>query len=476
MSRIASLLTRHPAATYFALAFAISWGGALLAIGSGGGMRGTTPASDPRFAYALVAMLAGPSVAGVLMTWLVSGRVGLRQLLLRVLRWRVGVAWYAVALLSAPLAMTATLLALSLTSPAFLPGIVTSQTQASLLLISLAVGLSAGLFEELGWTGFAIPTLRRGYGVVVTGLIVGIWWSAWHLLPNVWAARAASGELSVSVYLAATVVGIFVGYLTAFRILMVWVHDRTTSVFVAMLMHVSLTASLLVLNPADLAGAHLLTYSFALAGALWIVVAVVALTDSVRADPAERRRPLPGDELIPTPLGSLTHAITIARAPHAVWPWLIQMGAGRAGWYSYDALDNGRQPSATRVVPELQRIAVGTVFPALPGVTDGFTVLAFDAPRWLTLGWPGPDGAPLVTWSFTLEARGVNSTRLIVRARGARGYRFHGLPPSVSAPLVRFVHFVMERKQLLGIARRVEAFSAPMPTAVPSFETGRRTA
>lgn len=88
-----SIVKRHPVATYVVLTFGISWGGALLAIGSGGGMRGTTPASDPRFAYALVAMLAGPSVAGALMTWFVSGRVGLRQLLLRVLRWRVGVAW-----------------------------------------------------------------------------------------------------------------------------------------------------------------------------------------------------------------------------------------------------------------------------------------------------------------------------------------------------------------------------------------------
>jgi membrane protease YdiL (CAAX protease family) len=470
MSRIESLVTKHPVSTYTAVTFGISWGGALLAIGSGGGMRGTTPASDPRFAYALVAMLAGPSVAGVLMTWLVSGRVGLRQLLIRALRWRVGVAWYAAALLIAPLVMTATLLALSLTSPAFLPGIVTSRTKASLLLVSLVVGLSAGLFEELGWTGFAIPTMRRERGVVPTGLIVGIWWSAWHLLPNIWSARAASGELAVAGYLAATVLGVFVGYLTAFRVLMVWVYNHTESVLVGMLMHVSLTASLLMLNPLDLAGAHLLTYSFTLAGALWIVVAVVALADPVRAEPAERRRPLPGDDLIPEPLGSLTHAITIARAPQTVWPWLIQMGSGRAGWYSYNAVDNGRQPSATRIVAELQHIAVGTVFPALPGVRDGFAVLAFEEPRWLTLGWPGPDGTPLVTWSFTLEARGISSTRLIVRARGGQGYRFHGLPRWLSVPLVRFVHFVMERKQLLGIARRVEASAAPMPTEGPDAD------
>jgi membrane protease YdiL (CAAX protease family) len=128
------------------------------------------------------------------------------------LTWCVGAGWYAVALLTAPLLMAATLLTLSLSSPAFLPGIFTSDDKASLLLVGLAVGLSAGVFEEPGWTGLAIPTLRRRYGVLATGLIVGVWWSAWHLLPNIWSSRAASGELAVSVFLSATAVSVFVGY------------------------------------------------------------------------------------------------------------------------------------------------------------------------------------------------------------------------------------------------------------------------
>lgn len=178
---------------------------------------------------------------------------------------------------------------------------------------------------------------------------------------------------------------------------------------------------------------------------------------SVGADRRERTRPLPGDDLVPDPLGVLTHAITIGRPPQAVWPWLIQMGAGsRAGWYSYDLLDNRRRPSATRLVPEFQHITTGTVFPALPGVTEGFIVLAFQPCRWLILGWPAPDGAPLVTWAFVLEHRAGSSTRLIVRARAGRAYTFRGLPPWLSLPVVRFVHFVMQRKQLLNIARRVE--------------------
>ena len=85
---------------------------------------------------------------------------------------------------------------------------------------------------------------------------------------------------------------------------------------------------------------------------------------------------MPGDDLISEPIGSLTHATTIGRPRQDVWPLIVQMGAGsRAGWYSYDFIDNGRQRSADRIVPDLQTIAVGALFPAVPGATDGFQVL-----------------------------------------------------------------------------------------------------
>jgi hypothetical protein len=179
---------------------------------------------------------------------------------------------------------------------------------------------------------------------------------------------------------------------------------------------------------------------------------------SVQATAAELAREMPGDERIPNSSGSLTHAITIGRPRRDVWPWLAQMGAGsRGGWYSYDRLDNGGLPSASRIVPELQQLTVGMTFPALPGRTDGFTLLAFEPERSLVLGWLSPDGSPTVTWAFLLEDAGEGSTRLIVRARGGPDYRFQGLPHSLSERAIGLVHFVMQRKQLLGIARRVEA-------------------
>jgi hypothetical protein len=136
------------------------------------------------------------------------------------------------------------------------------------------------------------------------------------------------------------------------------------------------------------------------------------------------------------------------------------MGAGsRAGWYSYDFLDNGRQPSAPRIVPELQSLTVGMVFPAVPGAADGFTLLEFEPERFLVLGWLSPDRSPLVTWAFVLQEL-AGGTRRVVRARGGPAYAFHGLPPWISQRAIQLVHFVMQRKRLTGIAARAERLGA----------------
>jgi hypothetical protein len=138
------------------------------------------------------------------------------------------------------------------------------------------------------------------------------------------------------------------------------------------------------------------------------------------------------------------------------------MGAGRAGWYSYDRIDNGGTPSLDRVAPELQEIAVGDVFPALPGVTEGFIVLGFHAERYLILGWPSAGGQPpMTTWAFVLEEPSPGRTRLIVRARGDDRYRPpFGLPKWTVNTVVPLGHAIMQRKQLLGIARRAETVPA----------------
>jgi hypothetical protein len=184
---------------------------------------------------------------------------------------------------------------------------------------------------------------------------------------------------------------------------------------------------------------------------------------SVRASAKERRQSLAGDELIPHPIGSLTHAVTIGVPRANVWPWLVQMGAGRAGWYSYDFVDNGGTPSAERIIPELQRLYVGAIMPWLPGATDGAIVRDYEWERHIVLDdGPRRGARPAVTWAFVLEKLAPARTRLLVRARAAAGYHppYH-LPLWTIRTLVPLGHAIMQRRQLLGIARRAERAMAP---------------
>jgi len=158
----------------------------------------------------------------------------------------------------------------------------------------------------------------------------------------------------------------------------------------------------------------------------------------------------------------LTHAIDIEAPPEEVWPWLMQMGRRRAGWYSWDLLDNGGVDSADRIIPELQDLAIGDVLPVKAEGPEGFAVLLLDPPHALVLGDPSllpgrpkpTSTAPRVTWAFSLEPRGAAATHLVVRVRAE-------LPPSLGAalarPIIRVVHGVMERKQLRTLKRRAEA-------------------
>jgi len=129
----------------------------------------------------------------------------------------------------------------------------------------------------------------------------------------------------------------------------------------------------------------------------------VALATCI-ATRAEKRRPLPGDTIVPEPMFSVTHAITINAPIERVWPWLAQMGSGRAGWYSWDAIDNGAKPSALSIVPGLQAIARGDVMPAVPGAKDAFVVAAVNPPHDLVLTAPDGDGGEAVSWDHRSAA------------------------------------------------------------------------
>lgn len=186
-----------------------------------------------------------------------------------------------------------------------------------------------------------------------------------------------------------------------------------------------------------------------------MVLAVYA-NFQVRVTAAETARTFPGDDLIPSPAAAVNHAITIHCAPRDVWPWLVQMGSSRAGWYAYDFIDNGGRKSAERILPEYQQIGTGSLFPALPGVKQSFLVVRCEVEKNLVLSVRTPGGGYQTTWAFVLEEPQPGETRLIVRGRVAHGYGPYGLPQWAALLLGRPAHFIMERKQLLSIKDRAE--------------------
>jgi uncharacterized protein YndB with AHSA1/START domain len=193
----------------------------------------------------------------------------------------------------------------------------------------------------------------------------------------------------------------------------------------------------------------------------------------------EQRRPLAVDAMIPDPLFTSTHAITIDAPPEQVWPWIAQMGAGRAGWYSWDAIDNGGTPSAMRVLPEFQTLVPGDVMPAVPGATDAFVVAAVTPPRELVLTVSDGHGGNAVAWEHMLEPLDRGRTRLIVRGRAsshwldlaraepAAGHRrifierayavLARLPRPLLIGFAAIGHRIMEARHLRGIRRRSTA-------------------
>jgi hypothetical protein len=196
----------------------------------------------------------------------------------------------------------------------------------------------------------------------------------------------------------------------------------------------------------------------------------------------EKRRPLPVDALVPQPIFASTHAVTIDAPPERVWPWIAQMGAGRAGWYSWDAVDNGGAPSRTHIVPELQFVAPGDIMPAVPGARDAFVVAAVDPPRDLVLTVPDGRGGNAVGWEHVLDRLPGDRTRLIVRGRASSQWlaRASATPPTdhqrfvierayamlAMLPRPLFIacatlgHRIMEARHLRGIQRRSTAASA----------------
>lgn len=265
--------------SYFVLTFLISWGGVLMVIGGFDRIPATSAQLEQDLPWVVLAFTIGPCVAGVGLTAFLDGKTGLQEYARHFLCWQVHRKWYFVALLTIPLLAVLSLSMLSFSSSVFLPGIVTSATPGSLFVSGIMAGLVGGLFEEPGWTGFVLPRLRRRYGVFSAGLLIGVLWGLWHMLVAIWGSGTSGGTFSVLLFLPQLF--FYLAVLPAYRILMVWVYDHTQSLLIAMLMHASLTGSILfIFMPAALSELALLSWYFVLAMMLWMMVAVGRLVRS----------------------------------------------------------------------------------------------------------------------------------------------------------------------------------------------------
>ena len=171
------------------------------------------------------------------------------------------------------------------------------------------------------------------------------------------------------------------------------------------------------------------------------------------ANEAETKERLPGDDLVASPKGAATHAITINAPVADVWAWVIQIGQNRAGFYSYSWLENlfGCQlRNADRIVPEYQHLRVGDTVRLHPSVPPLPVVICEPNEALVlgsNLGHPG-------TWGFFLKELDETRTRLIIRGR--ERWRASLLYWLYYRALFEPVHFVMERRMLLGIKQRAE--------------------
>ena len=265
---MANPFKKHPLLAYYLLTFALSWGGILVAVGPGS-LFSSNWEAEASFASLVMAMLAGPSISGLLLIGLVDGRAGYRDLFSRLGKWRVGVRWYAIAILPAPIVCAGVMFALSLKSP-----LLTSDHKAAIVFGGF-VAIVTIVLEEIGWTGFAVPRLRRRYSVPMTGVIVGVLWGLWHFLQQVLISGSYAGGIPPLLFLALSS-SAAVASLTAYRVLLVWMFDRTGSLLVTTLMHGMLSASSIVWFVPIASGAAFLADVWLIAAVMWLLVGATA--------------------------------------------------------------------------------------------------------------------------------------------------------------------------------------------------------
>lgn len=257
-----------PVIFYFTMACAVSWLSLLPIIGIDG-FLGKTALTDNQMPVLFIAMCAGPSIVGIVSIYLIDGKDGFKKLVSKLIKWKVKFRFYIIALFIAPVCTIMTFLILSLISPKFIPSIFSSEGKLLIIFGGIVGAFVAGFFEELGWTGFAIPKLRSKYNIIITGLVVGTVWGIWHF--PLFMVKDPAGVVPFIILLMFRLIT----HLPAFRILMTWVYDRTQSLLIIMLMHMSLTASALVFQPNIESGVDIIISNLTLTILLYVTVFII---------------------------------------------------------------------------------------------------------------------------------------------------------------------------------------------------------
>ena len=178
-----------------------------------------------------------------------------------------------------------------------------------------------------------------------------------------------------------------------------------------------------------------------------------AWMDRWGATGAEIGAALPGDELVPRPLDVTNRAVTIHAAPEVIYPWLVQMGAGKGGMYSYSGIEtymlNCPLVNAESIHPEWQDLKVGDEVKMCPQAgPPPYLVAALEPNRAMILGHKNPQGAWEETWQFVISPQPDGTSRLMARSRTMMvGGLWDAIHPGI---------FIMERGMLLGIKERAE--------------------
>jgi len=166
----------------------------------------------------------------------------------------------------------------------------------------------------------------------------------------------------------------------------------------------------------------------------------------------EIERPMPGDDIVGKPSFNATRAVTVNAPANNIYPWIVQMGINRAGWYSYDLLDNLGKRSSEKILPEHQNIQIGDLVPMSPDGKQGTWVKDFGKNQWM-LWWDQKGDS---SWAWGIYPEGENQSRLVTRVR--MKYRWFSSAVLFNL-LIEFFDMPMMRKSLLGIKRRAEAMS-----------------